>query len=64
MTALSEARLDALDEFWAEMGRECYTHAVADIPDCALPWPRLRPGPDTSIEETEVAEETIVTTFG
>lgn len=45
MTALSEPRLSALDELWAEMGRHCDGTTTVAPPAYPLPWPVHQPEP-------------------
>jgi len=62
-TALSEARLDALSDLWAEMGRFHNDSTTAGSgPAIALPWPiRPPPRPDNVLEPLESID---ATTFG
>jgi len=53
VTALSEPRLSALDELWAEMGRYHNTSTTVAPPACPLPWPVHRPEPRRSDQPTE-----------
>jgi hypothetical protein len=63
-TALSEARLDALSDLWAEMGRFHNDSTTAGSgPAIALPWPALPPPrPLNILEQFESIDN--ATTFG
>lgn len=43
MAALSEPRLSALDELWAEMGRYHNASTAVAPPACPQPWPVHQP---------------------